>query len=510
VLGRILRGVLANWAGAIVTVVTAFMVMPVVVGRLGSESYGVWIVMVSFFSYVQLLKLGMGLSLVRHISHHRTLQAHDKANEAYSVVTYIYLGLTVVVFGLILGFGDRADSLFHLTPQLRAEVQEALMLVGVSACLELATTSTVSVLYAAEAYRALNWVGAGSAVYRAVLIGLFLPQDHGLHTLAWITLSSTVLSSSALVVIARRMMPTLRLVSPRGLRPVLGPILGFSAVSFVRQTAQQTPQYADNIIAAAVRSPAMAASFSIGNQVIGNLHLFLHSIATVYRPISSSVDALGESARLRTIYYAGVKGTLFVFLPVALVLGVFGRDFIVLWVGPEHAIAAQVMIILLVGSFFRVPHWIGENVLFGKGLIKAPAVASVIEATANVGLSIGLGLLLGVNGVALGTTIPAVAVSLLFFPRYTARNLGMPTRELLLRVYGRPLVAALPTFVLLCALRQVWQPQHLAGIFGIGAGAVITIALGFYWLVLEVDEREALRGALSRLLPRTMAHDVNR
>ena len=64
---QLIRGVTMNWLAMATSMLLGFFISPFVVHHLGDSSYGVWTVIVSIASYMQLLDLG--LVLLRVVEH---------------------------------------------------------------------------------------------------------------------------------------------------------------------------------------------------------------------------------------------------------------------------------------------------------------------------------------------------------------------------------------------------------------------------------------------------------
>ena len=102
-----------------------------------------------------------------------------------------------------------------------------------------------------------------------------------------------------------------------------------------------------------------------------------------------------------------------------------GRPFIETWLGPEFGPSHQIASILAVGfmtELFLTPL---TNSLLALAKHRVLAIANIIEAFCNLGLSIILGKMFGLVGIALGTTIPLLVMQLFWVAPYAARELNI-------------------------------------------------------------------------------------
>src|SRR5262249_46730701 len=127
---RIVRNVFSNWFSLLVSTVLGFFVSPFVVHRLGNLAYGVWILVASLTSYMNLLDLGLRGAVTRFVSKGMTRQNHEEASEAVSAALWIRLWISAAIIcsgALISGL---ASHLFKIPPELQ---QPARIVIVVSA-----------------------------------------------------------------------------------------------------------------------------------------------------------------------------------------------------------------------------------------------------------------------------------------------------------------------------------------------------------------------------------------
>ena len=76
--------IFSNWTNLVLTILMAFVVSPILVNKLGDESYGIWVLIVSITGYFTVLDFGVNTAIVRFISKYIALKDYKKAIEIYS------------------------------------------------------------------------------------------------------------------------------------------------------------------------------------------------------------------------------------------------------------------------------------------------------------------------------------------------------------------------------------------------------------------------------------------
>ena len=65
-----------NSAAFVVSLVSAFVLSPLVVRGLGIEAYGVWALVFSMLEYLNVVDLGIRSATVKYVAHHEIGRAH--------------------------------------------------------------------------------------------------------------------------------------------------------------------------------------------------------------------------------------------------------------------------------------------------------------------------------------------------------------------------------------------------------------------------------------------------
>ena len=148
-------------------------------------------------------------------------------------------------------------------------------------------------------------------------------------------------------------------------------------------------------------------------------------------PELSAAHARGDVARLKGVYLraARVCAALAAFMNVHLVI--LGPSFLSLWVGPSFLEESRTILLFL--GISAMAGALSSQVLgpFFQALdvLKALVVITLVEACANVLLSVWLAQTIGLAGVALATAVPACLVTMLLAPRYMLPRIGVHASE---------------------------------------------------------------------------------
>jgi O-antigen/teichoic acid export membrane protein len=159
--------------------------------------------------------------------------------------------------------------------------------------------------------------------------------------------------------------------------------------------------------------------------------------------------------------------------------------------GPAYAeLSGHVLWILSIPWFFGAGVAVFTSVMLGITRHKPLVPITLAEGLCNLVLSIALIRTLGVVGVAWGTAIPDMAVSLFFWPWYVRRTLGIPLHRYIISLGVVPAVAVLPFGVCTYVVERFWPAPTLSYFF-LQAIIVLPVAfIGSWYLGLTSEERD--------------------
>lgn len=462
---RIAKNILSNWFALAVTTVVGFFLSPYVVHHLGSIVYGVWVLVSSLVSYMNLLDLGLQSAVVRFVSRGMAKEDHDESSRTVSGALWIrlWISLAIVAAGLIISL--QFNRIFVIPAELQKAASFAVLVSAVTVAMNLWCGVFKGVLVALHRYDLTSAVSILQTCLRAIGFIVLLRSGHGLLALASWELGTSITANAAIVLFCFRIYPRLKVAFGRPDRETLRKLWNYSSYVFVINVAVQVVYYTDNLVVGVFLSPAAVTLYAIGGVIIGYARQIVASMTTTFAPLASTFEAEGKYDNLQRLLIHGTRAALVVSLPIEVALFLRGETFIRLWMGPQYAQpSALVMRILLLSVVFTSANATSGGVAYGMEKLKRVTLWAVSEAAANLILSVILVHKIGIYGVAWGTTIPSVIIELLLWPSYVCRLVVMPVRTYLWQTWIRTGVGVVP-FALACALAERFWPAHNLAIF---------------------------------------------
>lgn len=498
----ILRNILSNWTGYLVTAVIGFLLSPFIVHSLGTTGYGLWTLVLSLTGYFGLLDLGIRSSVGRFVARYLALNDHHSANRTLSTAFGILAsGGTLALLATIVIVKFFFHS-FHVEAQFESSAKTALIITGVTMSCALPLGVLSSLLVALERFDILSGVTIVGELLRAALIVVFLRMGYGLIAVALIALFITVAEYSAMGLCAKTLYRPLRLSPALIDRAMFRELFGFGIYRFIWIVANQLIFYSDSLVIGIFVSVGAITYFAIAGSLINYGRNFVSLVTDTFYPAATRMDAKHDMAGLRELLILGTKVALLIALPICFGFIFLGKQFIILWMGKEYSSSAFFLIVLTIAQFGSMSQYVSALVLAGMAKHKLLAYFILAEGIANLILSIVLVRRIGLVGVAWGTVVPDIICMAVIVPWYTLHILKLSAREYIVRALIGPVIAVLP----IVAIGYAFSIRVLTPSWSIFGGEVLVICGVFaatsYFVCLDRAQRALVLSKITGVLGR--------
>jgi len=491
--------VVANWVAFGFTASIAFAMSPFVLHSLGDTSYGIWVLLTTMVGYLGLLDLGVRGAVTRYVARYRATAEDVEAGKVASAALAIFAGTGLLALVISVGLAIFILPLFWIPAEYIGSARVVVMLGGAAVAVSLVSGVFGGILAATERFDLLSGVDILSTALRAVSIYVALVNGAGLVGLATVQLGYSLARGILNYVLARRQYPGLRLRVRDCGQSELRRIFSFSLFSTVLHMSEAAILEADSLVIAAFMPVHMITFFAIGANLTVYARSVIGGVSQTVTPRTSALQAGEHQDELQRVTLNWGRLATLAVLPIVGTFLVRGESFIGLWMGMEYAATSgRILSILSVALVAAAGRQVATSAIIGVNRHRQLAPWYVGEAAVNVGLSLVLVQSMGLDGVALGTAIPSLLVSILVIPWYVRRILGISTWHTWLEFWVRPLLAMVPFMLASYAVERLWPAGSVLEFF-LQVAAILPVAFGGTWLVgLEPNERSSCSLALTR------------
>ena len=489
----------------IVNAVVGIVYTPIMLRHLGQSEYGVYSVATSVISFLTMLDLGFGQTLVRFHVNYRATGRQEKADRCAGTFLELYLVLGALAFGLGMALTHRVlPALFSakFTAEELAILRRVLsiLVINLAVSFPLSVFSSLITAYERFVFAKVATICNTLFTYGGILLVLL----GGYRSVAMAAVTTAVSIAVKLILMwycFARIGVRIRLGRPEG--AMLREIFAFSFFIFLNILIDQLYASTDKFILGAVCGTAAVAVYTVGVQFNGYFQQLSTAISGVYLPHVTKLHAEGADGRAFTPLFLRIGRVQFLLLSFVLAgFAAFGKPFIAL-LGDGELSPADVnhafwiALIIMVPCVVPLSQNIGISILQAMNRHRFRSLAYLVLAVLNVLVSIPLAMRWEGMGAAVGTTLACLAGQYVMMNWFYHKKIGLDIPAYW-RMIGAILVRMLPLAVP-AVLLQWLLPAGGWGWLLVRCVSFTAVYLPYSWLVLlDEEEKKMLRGVLRR------------
>jgi O-antigen/teichoic acid export membrane protein len=340
----------------------------------------------------------------------------------------------------------------------------------------------------------------GTSLLRFAWVLLLVGSGYGLIQMGWALVGASAVGWMITYGAFRRKAGGLRFAPRRASWRMLREMFSYGAFAFVAQILLRTANSMPPMLIVRMLGEASVTYFMTPTRILEYAFDAVGRISSVTLPKTAELAAQGRRSELLGMAQAVNRYGLVLFLPVIVVLALWGTEFITLWIDAEFAQKVGAFLpFVLAGYTLYAGQWNSVSLLFGLGkhrvyswcfagecILLGAGYFLLVPRYGLVGAAISSGALLALNrGLVPGWLL--------------AQALDISPVPFLLRCYGPPLVAAGLNGGVLYVLK--WSGYLPVGtwaqLFGVSAlSALLMLALS-WWICVLPAHREKVLTALA-------------
>ena len=468
------------------------VLMPFTVRHLGQTQYGLWMLVASLTTYFQLLDLGYGNGVVRHLVEADRRGDVADVNRIASTFVCVYTAIAIgaaAAIGAMLAFV--VPRFPHLSPAQVRQAQLLLAILGARVAIGFPLTVFGAVTNARQRFALNNVVAGATVVVSALCTYVVLEAGGGLLLLVATTTIVNVVGYAGYAWNAYRVMPELRIRAAHFSSTRWREVTSFSLYLFIINVAGQVSFNIDNIVIAAFLGPAAVAVYTVALRLAEYQRRLCDQFSGMLFPVAMAFGADGDRAALRRTLVEGNRIGMTLVAGAAVVLIGFSSPLILRWMGPSFAGSVVPFDVLALAGVIVVSQAASSNVLIAVGRHRAVASIWIAEAIVNLVLSLTLVRRIGLTGVAVGTLIPLTVGHLVVMFTAACRAVDIPVVACAYQS-GRPAAVAAAISIAACTLIRFLHPPLSAFAVLVEGSAVAAV---YVVSVTTVGFDAATRGA---------------
>jgi O-antigen/teichoic acid export membrane protein len=483
----------------------SFFITPFTVHTLGAQQYGIWALASAFVGFYSLLDLGLSGAVFTRMSHAIGAGDYLTGSKIYATALRLFsaLGAFLVVASIVLAVG-----VLFLRPGNGTTFAITLLIMGLQTAISFPMRAPFGALTAGGHFETTTSVFIVSAIFRAVGTVLVLRAGQGVIGLAIVCLLAWIPGYIFICLAVHRRYPYIRvgdLTKWHG--ETAKGLLTFGVPVLIGSIADRIRLQTDNIVVSMFLGLSAVAHYTVATTLVMYYMDGIIAIIGVLTPVLAMQTSAKDAAGMRRSLFIGTRLGLCSAGFVAFGLFAWGHAFIARWMGTEYLDAYPVLAILSFAMFLDLVQSTTVNALYAALHQKTYAKINVVEALANIVLSLALAHRYGMIGIALGTLIPAVGRA--FIQPFIVRDkLNVRVRDYVVVCWRTSWKTALFLVVPMLVTLRWLRPTYPAMLF-VGTVSAIAFALPIWYFEFGGAGWQTILNRLRPLTSRLRSKEIS-
>lgn len=379
-------GVIISYINLFASFIIPLVYTPVMLGILGQSEYGLYSLSNSVISYLTLLTLGFGSTIIRYLSKYRAEGNKEQEEKVYGFFLLLYCALAVLVLICAFFIANNVELVFHkgLSSAEITKMYKLVLIMSLSTALSFPMSVFSSVVSSHERFvfiKTLNLVST-VALPIANLVALYCDFASVGMAVAGTLVQAVMLPIDAWYCFA---VIKIRPKFKRLPRTFIKELLMFSAYIFIGTIVDMLFWSTDKVILGMLASSTAVAVYNVGGTFNNMVMQLSTSISGVLIPrINGIVTETHVEKKLTDLF---IRVGRVQYLIIALIISgftVFGQSFIRLWVGNLYADAYWIAILTMFPLCIPLIQNTGVNIIVAQNKHQFRSITYLIIAILNV------------------------------------------------------------------------------------------------------------------------------
>lgn len=401
-------GAILGYVNMIASLVISFVYTPFLLKSLGQSEHGLYALIASVIGYLSVLDMGFGNAMVRFVS--KSKASPDKLNEdkinGMFLFLYLIIGMTAFIIGWIL-IGNVSVIFKALTPEELSKARIMMIILVCTVSLSFPLSIFDSYVLSNEKFKYIKILSLIKTIIVPLTMLPLLLLGHKAITMVLVTSAYSILFHLITIYYCFKKLKMKICFEPRNMDKVLlREVLVYSFFIFLNLIVDSIYNNTDQVILGSVSGTIAVSIYAVAARVSSINTSFSTTISGLFFPrITKTLEEEDGSKKVSDIFIKVSRIQLYIMALIMFGFIVFGKQFILLWVGNNYISAYYIILLLMVPAIIPLTQNIGISIIQAKNKHKFRSIVYACIAVLNIAISIPLAKAYGGIGAAIGTAV---------------------------------------------------------------------------------------------------------
>ena len=425
-------GAVLGYINMIASLLVSFLYTPILLKNLGQSEYGLYALVASIIGYLSVLDMGFGNAMVRFVS--RSKANPDKASESKINGLFLFLYMIIGIISLIVGFIliQNISSIFAaLTPDELSKARIIMIILVFTVSLSFPLSIFDSYVLSCEKFKYIKILSLIKTLIVPLTMLPLLFMGHKAITMVIVTSSYSIIFHMITIFYCFKKLKMKIDFSFHNIDKILlREVLVYSFFIFLNIVVDNIYNNTDQVILGNVAGTIAVSIYAVAARVSSINTSFSTTISGLFFPrITKTLEEDNGNKKVSDLFIRVSRIQLYIMALIMFGFIVFGRQFILLWVGNDYVSAYYILLLLMIPAIIPLTQNIGISILQARNKHKFRSVVYLCIAILNIFISIPLAREYGGVGAAVGTAIANIIgqITIMNFYYWKKLEIDIPT-----------------------------------------------------------------------------------
>lgn len=495
-------GVIFSYLLIVVDILVALLFVPYLLDGLGQDEYGLYRLLYSTASYLAVLDFGLGGTITRYIVKYKT-EKDVRSQEnfmAMGLLIYGVLAVATMIFSVVMAILIPQMYAASISAEQMREAQGIFMILCATHAVTLFSHAYTGLF---SAYERFSYSKVSNIVKILLRVALLIVGLRYWKSAMLVAMVDFLLAFGLLVIhiFYAKFSVKCKIKLHKWEGRLAWEALFFTSAILVQSIVNQFNTNVASVVLGIYSTTAVIAMYSLVLQLYNMYSGFSTAISTVYLPtISSAVFKGADDETVTNKLIEPSRIQLVVLLLAASGFILFGKDFILLWVGEGYEEVYLLTCILMVTSLLNLSQNTitsvlkAKNKLWGKSLILAASTA------VNFVITMLLVPRMGAMGAVIGSSFSLIFGYGVALNIYYHKVIHINMFKFYKKTYTTIVLATLLCIVVGFGVGYINPLGGWLGFLAEAAVYVVIFAVLMYFIGLNKGEKNLIRGKIKKIL----------
>ena len=405
---EIKTGAILGYVNMIATFLVSLVYTPILLSNLGQSEYGLYALVASIIGYLSVLDMGFGNAMVRFVSRSKVKQTKDDENKINGLFLLLYLiiGVVALIIGLVL-IGNIESIFKSLSVDELKKAKTIMIILVLTISVSFPLSIFDSYVISSERFKFAKILALIQTLIIPITMLPLLFLGYKAIAMVIVTSSYTIIFHIvSLYYCFKKLNMKIKFGFKNIDKVLLKEVLFYSFFIFLNIIIDNIYNNTDQVILGIVSGTIAVSVYSVSLKISQINMRFSTTISGLFFPrINKLLAEKDGDKKVSDVFIRVSRIQLYVMALILFGFIIFGKQFIILWVGDGYIDSYYILLLLMIPSIVPLTQNIGISILQAKNIHKFRSIIYFIIAILNILISIPLARKYAGVGAAIGTAL---------------------------------------------------------------------------------------------------------